>query len=519
MSKKTPRRRPKWFFSLFRQRLLIILLLLIQFAFIFYAVISTSLFSEVVSYALTALSLLVAIKIVISDSHGGAYKLIWVFIILALPLFGGLLYLLFRWDVSNVRVRRYFSRTEERSRSFYPETSEDIFSAIDEKYPEQTAPSRYLWQSGRFPIYTDTSCIFFSPGERWREDMIRELRSAERYIFLEYFIIEEGVFWDEVLEILKKKAAEGVDVRIIYDDMGCFLTLPKKYPKKLAEFGIRTVVFNKFTPIISGLQNNRDHRKILSIDGSTAYTGGANIADEYINAYEKHGHWKDCAIKLSGGGAWSLTLMFLQIWETCTNEHTEISDFKPQLLETEKKELGFVQPYADSPLDSENVGENTYLQIIQSAKKYLYISTPYLIIDDKMISALILAAKSGVDVRIITPEVYDKWFVHMTTRSYYRELLSGGVRIYEYRGGFNHAKVFLADGKVATVGTANMDFRSLYLQFECGVRLVGCPCIDDIGRDFDETFKKCSPISKDDCRANFFVRLFQDVLRLFAPMM
>ena len=299
--------------------------------------------------------------------------------------------------------------------------------------------------------------------------------------------------------------------------MGCFLTLPPDYVQTLAEYSIEAAVVNPFKPFLTVKQNNRDHRKITVIDGRVAFTGGINLADEYINAVEKYGHWKDSAIMLKGDAAWSFALIFLQMWRLVTKREEELSQYRPS-PDTCLSD-GFVQPYADSPTDDDNVGEHVYLQIINNAKGYLYINTPYLIVDDSMISALCLAAKSGVDVRIITPHKWDKRIVHITTRSYYQELIRSGVKIYEYTIGFNHAKTFVSDDAVATVGTTNLDFRSLYHHFECGTVVYGSRAVMEVKEDFLNTLTICHQITQEDLRSNVFMRMLQDVLRLFAPLM
>ena len=514
---KKPKHRKKWYYALRRQRISIIVMLLLQFALFGVLLFSSSLASDYISFALQAISIIVSIVIIASETKT-AYKIVWVFTILVFPVFGGLFYLLFKWQTSERRVSKHFEKFRDSATPLFK--TDDKLPLIAQQAPSQLPAIKYLQNSEGFPVYTNTKTTYFPLGEFWYRDMLSELERAEKYIFLEYFIIEEGVFWDSVLEILTKKAAQGVDVRIIYDDIGCFLTLPKKYNKQLEASGIKCCVFNKFKPIVSGLQNNRDHRKITSIDGKVTYTGGCNIADEYINQKQKHGHWKDCSIKLEGEASWSLTLIFLQMWGVCTNTQEDYSKLYPytdQKCEIESD--GFIQPYADSPLDKNNIGRNVYLGIIQNAKNYLYINTPYLIPDDNILSALLLCAKSGVDVKIITPEVWDKRFVHLTTRSYYRELIAAGVEIYEYSGGFNHSKTFLSDDCVATVGTTNLDYRSLYLHFECGVRLTNTASIKNIKNDFLETLEKCKRISPEDCKTKLPVRIIQDVLRIFAPLM
>jgi cardiolipin synthase len=297
----------------------------------------------------------------------------------------------------------------------------------------------------------------------------------------------------------------------------------------MLEKGIKTFVFNPFRPIVSSLQNNRDHRKIISIDGKVAFTGGLNLADEYINVVERFGHWKDAAIMIEGDAAWSLTLIFLQMWNLSAKEKDNYASFFPwkdNIIEhTENgaaegfEKWGYVQPYADSPIDMENVGEHVYIQIINQAKNYVYISTPYLVIDDNLLSALTLAAKSGVDVRIITPHRWDKWVVEITSRSYYRRLIQAGVKVYEYSSGFNHWKTFVSDDKIATVGTTNLDFRSLYLHFECGVLLYSSDTVMAVKEDFLRTMPNCQEMTIKDCARNAFQQVIQDVLRVFAPLL
>jgi cardiolipin synthase len=345
------------------------------------------------------------------------------------------------------------------------------------------------------------------------------MENAERYIFLEFFILSQGRMLDSVLAVLDRKARAGLDIRLIYDDLGCFMSLPPSFTGEMKQRGIKCMVFNAFRPILSSLQNNRDHRKLVCIDGKVAFTGGINLADEYINEIERFGHWKDAAIMLRGEAAWSLTLIFLQMWNLDPGRNENYPALYPWKEGCPVESDGFVQPYADSPIDDENVGEHVYIQIINNAKDYVYINTPYLVIDDNLISALALAAKSGVDVRIVTPHRWDKKIVAITSRSYYRQLISAGVRVYEYTNGFNHSKTFVSDDRVATVGTTNLDFRSLYLHFECGVVLYHNRAIGAIRDDFLDTLPRCHEIGLADCARNLFQRVVPDVLRIFAPLM
>ncbi len=508
----------KWFHALLRKRFWIVLLLLLQVALLAYTVISTTLASDIVRWSMTAISIITCLYIIARKDKGG-YKLTWVFVILVFPLFGGLIYLLFNFQMSSKRFSRNTAAAEAKAKKYLdlPGTAEK--TACDE-LPQNAPQIHYLQNFAGFPTYADTETKYLTPGEEKFKYLLQELEKAEKYIFLEYFIVQEGVMWNAILEVLKEKAKQGVKVRLIYDDFGCFFLLPKDYPKRLKKYGIECVIFNKFKPFLTSIQNNRDHRKIVSIDGKVAFTGGINLADEYINAKEKHGHWKDASIMLRGKGAWSFTVMFLEMWELCTGEDEDYSEYYPWAGEAcPNAENGFVQPYSDSPMDKENVGEHVYLQIINNAKKYVYINTPYLIIDDSMISALALAAKSGIDVRIVTPHIGDKWFVHTTTRSYYRELIGAGVKIYEYSKGFIHSKTFVSDDTVATVGTTNLDFRSLYLHFECGVCMYETSSVAEVRDDFLKTLDECQEITPRDCKNNPIRRAIQNIMRVFAPLM
>jgi len=508
----------RWFRALFRRRVIIILLLVLQVVFLVHLVSSGSQISRLMSRGLTILSLLAALYIV-SKKDKGAYKTTWIFLILSLPLFGGLLYLLFSFQNSTRRFAKNIRRAEGKATPLFCLPGDDYVEAkkqLGYLFPQV----RYLQDYTGFPIFSDSAARYFSPGEKMLDALIPELKRAEKYIFLEFFIVQEGLMWDSILEILKEKTAQGVKVRLIYDDLGCFLLLPKDYPKKLKEIGIECVVFNPFRPLLTAKQNNRDHRKIISIDGKVAFTGGINLADEYINAIEKHGYWKDSGVMVQGKAAWSFTLMFLEMWEICTGCNENYALFYPgHNTFREIRTDGFVQPYADSPMDTENVGEHVYLQILNQAQDYVYINTPYLIVDDSMVSALCLTAKRGVDVRIVTPHKWDKWIIHMTTRSYYRELIKAGVKVYEYTNGFIHSKTFVSDDRTATVGTTNLDFRSLYLHFECGALLFDSPAVREVKEDFLNTLEICQPITEKDCSTNVIMRLFQDILRLFAPLM
>lgn len=373
-----------------------------------------------------------------------------------------------------------------------------------------------------YSTWTNSTVTYHASGEEQFEDLKAELEKAEHYIFLEYFIIHEGIFWDTILEILVRKAQEGVDVRLIYDDLGCVVLLPYGYDRKLEKLGIQCKVFNPFIPFISVRMNNRDHRKIVVIDGHTAFTGGINLADEYINAYEKYGHWKDTGVMVKGEAVWNFTVMFLTLWDFLTKtREPDYERFRPQVYHPEPfAGEGFVAPFTDSPMDGETVGENVYYNLIAHASHYVYITTPYLILDYEMTNALCTAAKSGVDVRIITPYVWDKFMVYMLTQSNYPALLEAGVKIYEYTPGFVHAKSFVVDDELATVGTINLDYRSLYLHFECGCWMYKTPAVMDIKADLLKTMEECHRFTMEDYhKLPLYRRLGGKLLKLFAPLL
>jgi cardiolipin synthase len=507
-----------WVRVVFRRRFFVISILLVQLVFWMYLIAGAGQVFRYANGALNVLSVLVCLHVT-GKREKPAYKLTWIFLILLFPLFGGLLYIIFhtQWNP------RKLSRLMERERLLcrhYLALSPDALPLLAGAGEDCLPQARYLQTHAGFPLYVHTRTEYFASGEAFFVRVLEELEKAERYIFLEFFILREGVMLNPILEILERKVRQGLDVRLIYDDLGCFMSLPPDFKRRMEQRGIRCLVFNPFTPLLSSLQNNRDHRKILSIDGKTAFTGGVNLADEYINAVDRFGHWKDTAVMLEGEAAWSLTLIFLQMWNLGQGDRDDYGNFYPWKDEPCRiVSDGYVLPYADSPLDEDNVGEHVYIQIINNAKDYVYISTPYLVVDENLTSALTLAAKSGVDVRIITPQRWDKRIVHMTTRSYYHQLVSAGVKVYEYADGFNHSKTFVSDDKVATVGTTNLDYRSLYLHYECGVWLYKTTTVQKVKEDFLATLPRSRQITLEDCAKNTFQRFFQDVLRIFAPLM
>ena len=513
-------KKKKWLMPLLRRRFFVALLILIQVLAFCYFLWSSSVFSSVLAGSFRVISLIVAL-LVLSGKGESSYKLAWIFVILVFPVVGGVLYVAFDEHFLRLSLIRRVAKAEKRMRPLM-----GAAGGVSLTDAEMHGCVRYLSGAAGFPAYTDAQTQFLPSGKAFLAALKEALRSAEQYIFLEYFIIEHGEMWDGILEILHERVRAGVRVRIIYDDMGCFLRLPYKYEKALRKHGFEVARFNPFVPFFSAEQNNRDHRKIAVIDGKVAFTGGINLADEYIGVVAPFGEWADTAVMIKGRAAWSFAVMFLQMWQIAQKKEEDLTPFLPHAAAPSQEapppvtsDMPLVLPYADCPLDTENVGALVYRQIIESATRYVYITTPYLIIDDQMHSALTVAAKRGVDVRIVTPCKWDKRLVHMTTRSYYYSLYESGVKIYEYTPGFMHAKMVVADDCVATVGSVNFDYRSFYLHFECGTLLWKTPSVQDVKQTVLDYMAVSEEITPKKPSGNIFARLGRALFRLLAPLL
>lgn len=497
------------------------LLILLQIGWLAMLFVRFTSYNRMISAAFRVLSILVVLYI-IRRNDNPAVKLAWIVVILLFPLFGGLLYLYIGGKKPIRRMRKKMESTLEESAK-YLVFDPEIQNSLNQKDTVAAGQVYYMEKQSGFPACRDSEVKYFPSGEECFESMLEDLKKAERYIFLEYFIIEEGIMWNSILKILEEKVKEGLDVRVMYDDVGSIFVLPSHYDRILRKKGIKCVVFNRYIPLLSTVFNNRDHRKILVIDDKAAYTGGINFADEYINEKQRFGYWKDNGVRLCGKAVHSMTMMFLQMWNTFAVDKMDYHRFlyreEAYAKNISEEATGIVLPYSDHPLDSECVGENVYLNLINNAVHYIYFFTPYLIIDNELITALILAAKRGVDVRIITPGIPDKKMVFLATQSYYQQLVEGGVLIFQYRPGFVHSKVAVCDDKFATVGTINLDYRSLYFHFENGVYLYQCPAVLDIKNDILKTLEDCTNITEELCRKNMFFQLVQGVLRIFAPLL
>ena len=444
-------------------------------------------------------------------------KLTWFFILSVLPVFGLILYLYIRTDLGHRLMIRRYNDIQAQTKDLIPSPAACQTADLP---PETQGLAAYLERCG-FPAYRNTDAEYFPLGDDAFGVMLDELKKAEHFIFLEYFIVSEGYMWGRILEILTEKVKQGVEVRFMYDGTCAVALLPYSYPEKLRKLGISCKMFAPLRPFVSTHYNYRDHRKILVIDGKVGFTGGINLADEYINRVKRHGHWKDTAIALRGDAVRSLTLMFLQMWDN-NEPHFDPGAYSryldiPQPPRTSK---GYVIPYGDSPLDRDLVGEMVYMDIINRANRYVHIMTPYLIIDNEMITALTYAAQRGVEVRLILPHVPDKEVAFSLAHTYYRRLIDSGVQIYEYEPGFVHAKVFVSDDRKAVVGTINLDYRSLYHHFECAAYLYDKPEIADIERDFEQTLRQCVRADRALLKSDPLLRkLTGACMRVIAPLL
>lgn len=495
-------------------------MILLQVGWIIVLLFNASLRFRFVSFLIKALSLFIIVSIVTKWSNP-SIKLSWIVLILVVPIVGVPVYLLFGRSNLTKSTRLRMDEVTGKILPYLPDDTKTRaqLREIDHKAAIQ---SDYLKNAANAPLYQHTHTRYFSSGEKMFESMLEDIRKAKHSIFLEFFIFDQGVMYDQLFDELAKKAAQGVDVRMIYDDIGSITRMPAHFYRDLQKKHIKCAAFNPARPILSIFMNHRDHRKLMVIDGLIAYTGGANIADEYINVISPHGYWKDAAIRLEGAAAGRFLLMFFEMWRYIVDIDEDYRVFLPseEVLNAIDSD-GFVQPYGDTPLDHENTGENVYLNMINRAEHYVYMYTPYLILDQELMVALCNAAKSGVDVRLVTPGIPDKKMVYKLTRAHYRKLLDNGVRIYEYSPGFLHSKCFLSDDSLATVGSINMDYRSLYLHFECGAWMYGSEAVMQLKEDMLEVFQLSRERTVLDCsyRYPLLGEILQAMLRLLAPLL
>ncbi len=504
-----------WLQFIFVRRASVVVLLILQLALLYYIVSGTSSYAVWLEEIFFLLSILVVCYI-ITKEESAEYKIMWTVILFALPLFGGIMYLILSLQTDSLKFKEKWKKADEKRLSI-----ERDFSAEEELKKNSDfniSAVSYLCDHLGYEAFKNTEMTYYKCGEDSFEPILAALRRAESYIFLEFFIIDEGVMWNSILEILKQRASEGVDVRVIYDDIGCLMRIPKEYDSMLRQNNIKCCTFNRLRPILSSVQNNRDHRKIISIDGSVVFIGGMNLADEYINKISPFGYWKDSVFKLEGDGAIGFTRSFIDMWGRLSGENEDTSKYQRKHF-CGAETNGYIIPFDESPFDNERTAESIYLSIVNNAKKNVYIYTPYLMVDDIMAEALAFAAKSGIDVRIITPHIADKKVVHAATRSFYAPLVKKGVKIYEYTPGFMHSKLIVADGRLGVVGSINMDFRSFNLHFECGAWIYDERLISEIEEDFLNTVAVSEEIQESGLKKFVFANLFHSFLRLLSPLL
>ena len=492
------------------------LLLIAQVAFLF-----ISLYRTALSYSLVPLFDLLARILaiyVINKEEDSQYKIGWIFLILALPVLGSMLFLLCFGRKMPKRLANGTIKADARLRDLLKQDPE-VLNKLKEKQPEDAHYFIPGIQTSGFPVYQNTRVVYYDSGEAFLQDLLSELRKAKKFIFLEYYIIQNGMMWDQVLEVLKQKVKEGVEVKLIYDDFGCYSRIPSHYDRTLNQMGIETYRFNKMRPALIITMNNRDHRKLCIIDNQVGFTGGVNLADEYINVHCPYGYWRDSAMKLEGEAVTSLTVMFLGMFSYLRKDEVEI-DYTRYIHahRVEQTEDCWYQPFSDTPTDDIDMGLSVHLNLVNGARRFLYIDTPYLVLNSDMLDALCLSARNGTDVRIMTPGIPDKKTVFEITRSNYRKLIEAGVKIYEYTPGFNHRKNVVADN-MCLIGTVNTDYRSYFLQFENGVLMRDPALAETMRQAFEKGLEKAEEITLERCRnVNGAVRLYRAILALMTPL-
>lgn len=486
--------------------------IIIQLAVLIFLVFQVSNY-QYVYYGFVVFNALMAVFVVTRDENP-AYRMAWLLLMCAVPFVGLILYIIFGNKKIGHRASRNLIRYREKLEQsiLYDEKTMHDMTSRDSRFSRQL---EYIYSASGYGVWQDTAVEYFADAKEFLEDLILEVEKAEKFILIEYFIIGRGKVWDRLLEILKRKAAEGVRIRILYDDMGSINVLPKGYDAELRSYGFEAYTFNPVRAHLNPRLNYRDHRKIFDIDGNVCYTGGLNLADEYTNDIVRFGVWKDNAVKLTGQAVWSFTVMFLLNWYSVSGSRDDLSAFRPSVTAPSD---GFIQPFGDSPFDDVSVARNAYMQVINNARRYVWIVTPYLILDNEMVTALQIAAGSGVDVRIITPSYADKKSVHEVTRSFYPGLIASGVKIYEYLPGFIHSKTLISDDEIAFVGTANMDYRSFYLHFELSILFLDSSVVAAVKNDTINALEHSHEMTSyevDDI--SFPHRLLRTFFGIFAP--
>ncbi len=503
---------------IFSRFFLVSLLLFLQ-ALIFFLLFNYFFTYSLTFYTIGSIFSILTVIYLISTTDNPAYKLMWAIFILAISPIGSVIYWLIGWQKIPPKKLKQISYLIKKSEKYLPENQESL-QALGKESQLAAHQAAYLQNWAHCPLFQNTKTQYFSFGEQFFAKFKIELQKAQHFIFLEYFIIEENSqIWNEILAILQEKVSQGVEVRLIYDDLASVLTVSGNFARKMGELGIKTLAFNRFRPFLEIKINHRDHRKIAIIDNQVAFTGGINLGDRYINLIKPHGLWKDSAVLLQGEAVWSFTLMFLQIWNFIAVEKLDFEFYHLPVISFKEK-LGFIQPFADIPYDQETIAHNIYLNLINKAQRKIIITTPYLIIDHELTTALSLAAKSGVKVKIITPKNFDHWYTKIISQAFYIPLLEQNVEIWQYEPGFIHSKSFLVDNEIGVISTINLDYRSFYLNFEDGVWMYQTQALKELSQDLNVTLNVCRQVKLNEIKGvHLPVKLLRGLLRLIATLM
>ena len=496
------------------------LCILLEAAFIVIMITKLNEYAEIVNLVTRLFAAILVMALYASDKTS-SMKMPWVILILIFPVMGVALYLLIGLNGGTRKMRERYADIDRKLLPMLPDNN-NCMEQLAEKIPKAANISTYIQRNAHYPVYQNTDVTYYDEAVKGLEAQLEDLSKAEKFIFMEYHAIEDAQAWQKIQNVLEERVKAGVEVRVFYDDMGSIGFINTDFVKKLELAGIHCRVFNPFMPGLNVFLNHRDHRKITVIDGKIGFTGGYNLANEYFNYTHPYGQWKDTGIRLEGDAVRSLTITFLEMWNAVSMKDINDTDFDRYLVKSDYQAVqkGFIQPYADSPMDDEQVGEEVYISMINKAERYCWFITPYLIITDEMTHALCLAAKRGVDVRIITPGIPDKKLIYSVTRSFYHGLVKDGVRIYEWTPGFCHAKMSVADDCMATCGTINLDYRSLYHHFENGCFMADCQTVLDIRDDLESTMKECREVTeKYRTGRSAYLRLGQLFMRLFAGLL
>lgn len=504
---------------IFSRTLIIILMLLVQIAVLLFGFFRMGNYMHLVLEGTGILGGLLIVYIINKDEPA-EFKMTWIMIICLLPILGTLIYLFVTCNAGGIGLRKRYADCQRETRGLLT-TAEETKEALENCPAAFRGFTHYMEKQEGYPTYHHSTAVYYPKGEDKFADLLKELQKAEKYIFMEYFIVERGVMWNAILEILKQKVKEGVEVRVMYDGMCSITQLPYRYPKELRKYGIKAKMFSPIVPFLSTTQNNRDHRKIVVIDGKVAFTGGVNLADEYINEKVRFGHWKDTAVKITGDAVKSFTVMFLQMWNVYPPTEENYEEY---FQSSDRKQLpchdGFLIPYGETPTDREETAKKVYEGIFQSATKYVHIMTPYFIVEREFFDHMRYAAQRGVEVSMILPHVPDKKIAYYIARTFYPDLLRAGIKVYEYTPGFVHAKVFVSDDICATCGTVNLDYRSFYHHFECGTYFYKSKVVSKMEEDFQRTLMQCREVTWDYYKEIPVIqKILGSVFKLLAPLM